>query len=419
MDRVSASGHVTPAPHPGEEGGATLPEAGGGMLGLVLTGGGARAAYQVGLLSWLARRYPTLRVPILTGVSAGAVNAVHLAAHHGTFEQAVMSLRALWSGLSVDHVFRVDTRSLVSQVGRWGLRLLSGGSRAVPQVQGLVDTSPLRATLTEALPVVDGEFTGIEYNLRRGALHAIGISTTSYGSGRSVAWIQGNASPWTRPQRIATPCRIGVDHVMASAALPLFFPAVKIGNDWYGDGGIRLAAPLSPALHLGAHRILAVSTRMQRPDGSFPRRDTRGYPPPAQVIGVLMNAIFLDLIDQDAYRLERLNGLIDRLPEDQRMGMRHIDLLVVRPSRDLGRLARAFEPRLPVLFRFLTRGLGTRESRSADMLSMLMFQQDYLSRLIELGEEDAEARADELAAFVEPVLARPQQTLAPASGPGA
>lgn len=389
-----------------------------GPLALVLTGGGARAAYQVGLMSWLARRYPELRVPILTGSSAGAVNAAHLASHRGTFAQAVEELRALWGGLSPDQVFRVNAGVLLRNVGRWGLRLVSGGSRAAPQVRGLVDTTPLRETLERALSAEDGELPGIEYNLERGALKAIGISTTSYGSGRSVVWIQGEALPWQRPQRHSVRCELSLDHVMASAALPIFFPAVAIGRDWYGDGSVRSAAPLSPALHLGAGRLLAVSTRHRRSGAPGRRHDTRRYPAPAQVIGVLMNSIFLDLIDQDAMRLERFNHLIERLPAQERSGMRRVELLVMRPSQDLGRLARRYEPRLPGAFRFLTRGLGTRETRSPDVLSMLMFQSDYLTRLMEMGEEDAEARAEELAAFIEPSLPSLEVRAAPTARAG-
>lgn len=373
-------------------------------LALALTGGGARAAYQVGLLAWLARRYPELGIPVLTGVSAGAVNAALLASHHGTFGQAVEELRTLWAGLTIDQVIRVDALSLLGHVGAWAIRLLSGGSRASPRVRGLVDTTPLRETLQEALPEINGEIAGIGYNIRRGTLKAIAICTTSYGTGQSVVWVQGDVEPWSRPQRRGVACRIGIDHIMASAALPLFFPAVRIGDDWYGDGGIRLAAPLSPALRLGATRILTVSTRAERPAGATAIRYSRGYPAPAQVIGVLLNAIFLDVLDQDALRLDRMNRLLEHVPPEHRMGMRRVELLVIRPSRDLSRLARQYEPQLPGVFRFLTRGLGTRETRSPDMMSMLMFQRDYLSTLMEMGEADAEARADELAAFIEPVL---------------
>ena len=193
---------------------------------------------------------------------------------------------------------------------------------------------------------------------------------------------------------------LSVDHVMASAALPIFFPAIRIGNQWYGDGGIRLAAPLSPALHLGADRVLAISTRYDRTQAESDTPSIIGYPPPAQVLGLLMNAVFLDLVDQDVVRLQRLNDLLEPLPPEKRGGLRPIGILVIRPSRDLGKLAAEFEPQLPRAFRFMTRGLGTRETRSPDILSMLMFQHDYLTHLMEIGEADADARADDIEAFL-------------------
>ena len=187
---------------------------------------------------------------------------------------------------------------------------------------------------------------------------------------------------------------------MASAALPVFFPAVRINDAWYGDGGVRLSAPLSPALHLGANRILAVSTRMMRTQQEAAQPMITQYPPPAQILGTVFNAVFLDLIDQDALRLNRLNRLLEKLPEDDREGLKPVRLLVIRPSLDLGRLAAAYEPKLPPAFKFMTRGLGTRETSSPDILSMLLFQKDYLTRLIEIGEADAEARADEIEQFL-------------------
>jgi NTE family protein len=212
-----------------------------------------------------------------------------------------------------------------------------------------------------------------------------------------VTWVQGqDIKGWTRPRRQAVPAPITVDHVMASAALPLFFPAVEIGGEWYGDGGIRLSAPLSPALHLGAHRILAISTRFEATVREAGVPVTHGYPPPAQIIGSLLNAVFLDLLDQDALRLEKFNRILSHVPPEEREGMRLVDMLTLRPSRDLGQLATEFEFRLPLLFRFLVRGLGTRSTRSPDVLSFLLFEPNYVSRLIEMGEKDAEARWGEL-----------------------
>jgi NTE family protein len=187
---------------------------------------------------------------------------------------------------------------------------------------------------------------------------------------------------------------------MASAALPFFFPAIEVDGAWYGDGGIRLTAPLSPAVHLGARRIIAVSTRYASTRQEADRPSVAGYPPPAQVAGVLYNAIFLDLLDSDALHMQQINSLLARLPEGRHDGLRHIDLLVLRPSEDLGRLANAYEPDLPRAFRFLTRGLGTREMRSNDMLSLVMFQSDYVRLLIEMGEADAQARLPEVRRFL-------------------
>ena len=219
-----------------------------------------------------------------------------------------------------------------------------------------------------------------------------------------MTWVQTREDhgiqTWERPQRKSIACALRVDHVVASSALPFFFPAVEVDGAWYGDGGIRLTAPLSPAVHLGARRIIAVSTRYARTRAEADRPAVVGYPPPAQVAGVLYNAIFLDQLDSDALQLQQINRLIARLPETAREGLRPIELLMLRPSIDLGRLANAYEPDLPRAFRFLTRGLGTRETRSNDMLSLVMFQKDYVKRLIELGEADAHARLEDIRGFL-------------------
>ena len=370
-------------------------------LGLVLTGGGARGAYQVGVLRWIARHYPDLQVPIITGVSAGAVNTAKLASHPGTFAQAVEEMRHLWAELTTDQVFDVDVSSLLWNAMRWGGRLLSGGLMAGPRPRGFLDTAPLRTMLEESLAPVNGELTGIDYNLIKGKLRAVAIITTSYTTGQTVVWLKGNQiKPWTRPQRRTEMGPIMIDHIMASAALPIFFPAVRIGNEWYGDGGIRLAAPLSPALHLGADRILAISTRYERTREESSVATVSGYPPPAQVLGVLLNAVFLDLIDQDSMRLETMNRALEKLPVDKRDGMRPISFLSVRPTKDLGALAKGYEGSLPRAFRFMVRGLGTGEQKSPDVLSMLLFEPEYLNKLIALGEEDAERKAEEIDRFL-------------------
>ena len=378
-----------------------------GGLALVLSGGGARGAYQVGVLRFLARRYPELQIPVITGVSAGAINVALLAQHHGTFPQAVEELRAIWSELTPDRIFRVDAPALLKNMGRWSVRLVGAGV-VEPRARGLVDTEPLRQLLEETLKPVNGELTGIDYNLHRGSLRAVALGTTNYTTGQSVAWVQGREiETWQRPARRAVQTRLMVDHVMASAALPLFFPAVQIGAHWHGDGGIRLTAPLSPALHLGAHKILAIANRHAQTYREAATPVVAGYPPPAQVMGVLYDSVFLDLVDQDAVRMQRMNLLLKKLPAKEREGMRVVELMVMRPSRDLGALAADYEPRLPRAFRLLTRGLGTRETATPDILSLMMFQDDYVKRLIALGERDAEARAEEFDQFLDGCIGAP------------
>lgn len=369
---------------------------------LVLGGGGARGAYQAGLLRAIAHRYPELHIPILVGVSAGAINTVHLAAHRGSMLESTDDLVKLWLSLTPELVYRVDARTLLSNVVRSGYGLVSGDPNEKERVRGMVDTAPLRGFLERVLERDnDGSLPGIAYNLERGSLRAVALSATSYTSSNSVTWIEGrDIDVWERPQRAALQVRLTVDHVMASSALPLLFPAERVGSEWFGDGGIRLTAPLSPALHLGASRILTISTRTTRAREEAPATLSTHYPPPAQVLGTLYQSIFLDVIDQDAVRLKMINRLIEKIPVEQRGDMRVVDLLVLRPSSDLGRLAREYEPRLPSVFRFLTRGLGTRRSNSADILSLIMFQEDYLRRLVELGEADAEKNAERIAAFL-------------------
>ena len=375
---------------------ATTPE--GDDLALVLVGGGARAAYQVGFLRSLVSRHPDIRLPIITGTSAGALNAAFLAARTGSVAEAVEELERLWIAQTVDRVFRVDSRSLCSHLLRWGIQLVSGGVPISPRVRGLLDTAPLRRFLQETLhPAENGEIEGIARNIEAGRLRALAITTSSYSTAQSVIWVQGgDIEDWERPNRRSRKTAITVDHIMASSALPLFFPAIRLDDGWYGDGGIRMVTPCSPAIHLGARRILAVSNRCRRTIQEADRPLIHWYPPPAQIAGQLIQAMFLDDLDRDRLNLERLNHLLETLPPERRRGLRPVELVVIRPSRDFGRLAGEFEPRLPWFFRHLTRGLGSRETASPDLLSLLMFQTDYIARLMEIGEADAEAEADHI-----------------------
>ena len=370
----------------------------------MLSGGGARGAYQVGVLQYLAREFPSAIPEILTGVSAGAINAAFIAARQEPFVQKLDELAEMWSNLRIEQVFRVD-HDLMWRAIRWGGRLMTGGKSPLKPAKSMVDTRPLQEVLERELHTADdGAIEGINTSLRAGWLRAFALTASSYTTGQSITWVQTREDcvmpSWERPQRKSQMCHLRVDHVMASAALPFFFPAIQVDGAWYGDGGIRLTAPLSPAIHLGATRILAVTTRYARTREEADRPVITGYPPPAQVAGILFNAIFLDQLEDDAMQLRLVNKLIEANEDDKRLGLRPIQLLVLRPSEDLGRLANHYEADLPKGFRFLTRGLGTKETRSNDMLSLVMFQTDYVRHLIELGQSDAAAKREQIKEFL-------------------
>ena len=377
-------------------------------LALMLGGGGARGAYQAGVLRGIAHRFPNLNFPILSGISAGAVNTIHIAAHPGPLDKCADDLIDLWLALRPELVYDVRSGPLMWNAFNWAARLMSGGiGRGREPMRGMVETNPLRQYLEGVIDrAPDGTIPGIQRNIASGRLKACALSATSYTTGQSVTWIEGkDIELWQRPNRRTEPAKLTVEHVMASSALPMLFPAVQVGHEWYGDGGVRLTAPLSPSLHLGASRILTVSTKYQKTHIEAATPNTAGSPPPAQVLGTLYNAVFLDLVDEDIMRLRKVNHLLMNTPPEKREKMRIVDIMVLRPSEDLGRMARRFEPRLPPLFRYLTRGLGTQKTASPDLISLILFQNDYLKALIELGERDAIAAGDAIQRFLDrPVM---------------
>ncbi len=372
-----------------------------GSLALVLSGGGARNAYHAGFLAELSQSFPELSFDILTGASAGAINLAHLAASEKPLPMALEDLVGIWSRIEMGDVFDVSTNSLAGHVASWAFRLLSGRPGKGPNMQGMVDTAPLRRLLQRELNTDGGPVKGIRENIERGRLRAIAVTATNYTTGRTVTFVQGqDIENWERANRVSMEVEIGVEHIMASTSLPFFFPAVKVGDAWYGDGGIRMNAPLAPAVHLGADRILAISTRFPRSAEQAERDRSPGYPPPAQILSTLFDAVFLDMFDYDAHQLERYNRLLYDLPKPLRGSLRPVKLLLIRPSQDLGRLANEYEPKLPRAFRFLTRGLGTRKSGNNDALSIISFQHEYLTRIMDIGRTDARANHEALSAFL-------------------
>lgn len=368
----------------------------------MLSGGGARAAYQTGVLCHIGRRCPRLHVPILSGVSAGAINTGFLASYRGSFGEATKALRRRWLSLSSEEVFKANPSSLFFNGLRVGTALIGGGSRLAPKIRSLIDTSPLHEFLSRSMAP-----GAIRERLESGDLEAVALTTVSYQTGRSVLFVEGTAVMRTAPSSAhhrVVRATLTVDHIMASAAIPLLFPAIKIGQQYYGDGSFRSTAPLGPAIELGANRILAISARYRRSEPEARQPEHVGYPPAARVLGILLNSAFLDTLDWDAANLRRINRLLEGLTPEARAGegLRHVDLLIQRPSRDIGLIATGFEERLPRAMRFLVRGLGSSETRSADLLSYLLFDSAYITELIELGETDAENNWQQIETFLAP-----------------
>lgn len=368
---------------------------------LVLSGGGARAAYQVGCLRALSQALPSYRPQILTGVSAGAINATHLAAFQGSWQDSVEALVGLWQHMRTDKVYRTGLGPMMGRMAHWGLHFVSGGRLGRKDIRGMVQNAPLRSYLQEHLAAdpATGEICGVDQNLADGWLKALAVMTTNYASGRSEAWVDTlEETIWSGSQVSARPTSLTIDHVMASAALPFFFPAVRLRNHWHGDGGVRLAAPLSPALRLGAKRILAVSPRVkpQRPEEGL----ATSYPSPGQVAGVMLNAVFLDLLDFDALQMQRINDLLRRIPQQNWGNQRQVDVMVLRPQQDLGQIARQSQPEMPGAFRFFAGGFVGRDEPTADALSMVNFEPGYVGQLIAFGEQDTHERMDEIEAFL-------------------
>ena len=367
---------------------------------LVLTGGGARAAYQVGCLRAIAKALPDYRPQILTGVSAGAINATYLAAAQGTWRQSVEALVQLWLQMRTDKVYRTGLGALASRLGHWGLHFATGGRLGRKDIRGMVNNQPLRDYLLGQLAAQagGGEILGVDRNLAAGWLKALAVVTTNYTSGRSEAWVDTlQPSIWSGSQVHARRASLSVEHVMASAALPFFFPSVNLQGQWHGDGGVRLAAPLSPAMRLGARRILAVSPRAKVETHT---ESAAAYPSPGQVAGVMLNAIFLDLLDYDALQRQRINELLRVIPESEWDGRRPVEVMVLRPQEDLGQVARQSQSQMPPAFRFFAGGFGGRDEPTADALSMVNFEPGYIGQLIDFGEQDTRARMPQIEAFL-------------------
>lgn len=371
-------------------------------IGLILSGGGARAAYQVGVLKAISQLLPK-EAPspftILCGTSAGAINAVVLAIYALRFREGVKRLTLVWKRFRVHHVYIADAWGILKSSAHWFAAMLAGGlGRYNPT--SLLDPSPLRALLERYVSCEK-----IQEAVDAGALRALCVTVSGYTSGQAVSFFQGDPTlkSWKRARRVGSVTPITADHLMASCAIPFIFPAVKLNREYFGDGSMGQMAPISPALHLGAERVLVIGVR--RPvETELPRQRAESYPSLAEIAGHVLNSIFLESLESDLERLQRINRTITLVePQtlaDAGVALRPIDVLVIAPSKDLGDIAERYAHHLPRPVRFLLRGLGVKGRSGASLLSYLLFERPYCRRLIALGYADTMQRKDEVAKFL-------------------
>ncbi|WP_372720723.1 patatin-like phospholipase family protein [Immundisolibacter sp.] len=370
-------------------------------LGLVLTGGGARTAYQVGVLlainSWLQRPRQS-PFAVITGTSAGAINASVLAAHAGSFGRGVEQLASVWRTLEVGHIFHCERRALYGRALRWVWALLRGGlGRNNPRA--LLDYQPLRDLLERHV-----NFARIDMQIRRGVLEGVAITASGYGSGRAVTFYQSasQVAAWRRERVQSRPTRLSLDHVMASVAIPLLFEAVRLGDDWYGDGSMRDHTPLSPAINLGARRLLVIATRNSE---SAPLPQPPPYPQLGKIAGYVLDSLFMDGTGSNLERVQRLNELARYAGADPAAShdqpWHQIDTCLVKPSQDLRQLATLHADRFPAPVRRLFRGIGAFGDLSP-LPSYLLFDGTFCQALMNLGHADAQRQKDEIMALLAP-----------------
>lgn len=367
-------------------------------IALVLPGGGARAAYQIGVLKAMSDLLParvTNPFAVVIGTSAGAINATELAIHADRFRVAVGNLERVWRNFMVPQVFDVAPITMLRSGVHWMMSLLTGGF-LLPPPRSLFDNAPLRELLA-----ANFDFSRIERSIRNGNLDALAISGASYASSRSVFFFQGRPElkPWTRVRHAGEPSEITLDHLMASVAVPFLFPAVQMGTEFYGDGSMRQSSPFSPAIHLGADRIMVIATRSgDRLRSNVPMRG----PSFGQIFGYMLDALFSDGLYADFERLTQVNNIVRKagsLTVNDRV-VKPIELMVIMPSKDISEIARKHVSELPRSLRVLLRSMGALNAGGGELMSYLIFQSSFTRELIDLGYQDAMAQSGKIVEFL-------------------
>lgn len=370
-------------------------------IGLILTGGGARGAYQAGVLHGIADLCDATGISnpyqIISGCSAGSINASYLAANVHRLKQGAAELSAFWSKLKTNEIFKTDVFSLGQISTRLITDVLFGGMAKKKRTRSLLNTNPLKELVGRYV-----NFPQIRANIQSGQINALTVTATDYISSENVSFVMAKDDlfGWARARRKSEFSEITLDHIMASAAIPLFFPAYQIGERFYGDGCLRNQAPLSPAIHMGAARLLIIGVKKKKPDDLHMRPGVM-QPSMGRVISVIMNAILMDNIEYDIERLSRINTTIDAIPVELRnnVPLRKIEFLHIRPSVDLGKLASEKFHLLPDTIKYLVSGLGSKIEAS-ELISYLMFEAEYCHELSMIGYDDAMAQTEEILSFI-------------------
>jgi NTE family protein len=370
---------------------------------LVLPGAGARGAYQVGVLKAVADLLPAdapCPFKVLSGTSAGAINAAVLASRAGNFVHAVKDMEQVWAGFEVGQVYRADTLTMLKSSLHWLAAIVFGGLGKRNPIS-LLDPSPLAALLRRNI-----RFYRIDRAIRSGLIDSLAVTASAYTSARSVTFYQCHASPpsWSRTRRIGQPTEVRVEHLMASAAVPFIFPAVRIGTEYFGDGSMRHRAPLSAPIHLGAERLLVISVRDEHADPAPAPGSESGPPSLAHLAGYMLDSLFMDGLYSDLERVTRINLLLEQLGtvalKDPIANLREIDSMVVLPSQDIRDIAGKHTNELPLPLRLLLKGIGATSRDGRQLVSYLLFESGFTRELIDLGYRDGLDRRDELKAFL-------------------
>ncbi|QDK36704.1 patatin-like phospholipase family protein [Bdellovibrio sp. NC01] len=369
-------------------------------MGLVLSGGGARGAYQAGVLAAVQEISEKSGVPVkydfLSGVSAGAINASSLASNADNLKVATESLAKLWSDVSFEKVFSTDSMTMGKIGLQWMSELSLGGMTGTTPGKALMDTAPLRQLIHSNM-----DYAKVEKNIDDGHLTALAITSIDYAKSATTTFIQGkNVLPsWDKGRKRSERTTISTDHIMASSAIPLLFPPVKVDDRFFGDGAIRNHAPCSPVIYLGAEKLLVIGVRLQSSTTAYEQRAAQYATAPsvARVVNTILNGALMDAVEQDVERLRRLNDYAIAIPPEQQraVSLRPIDHLFISPSEDIGEMAVQKAQKLPRVVRYLLKGLGSLQDAS-ELISYLLFEPTFCADLIEIGRKDGLSHKEEL-----------------------